>query len=91
MSSKSDFFDQLMYGGVVYLYFFYRFYVKRVLFFHNIKKQEVYFLRIPLLFIILAGIIYITYHIKYEVWLFLAFLDFIQDTYTHENTKKHQA
>lgn len=91
LSSKSDFFDQLMYGGVVYLYFFYRFYVKRVLFFHNIKKQEVYFLRIPLLFIILAGIIYITYHIKYEVWLFLAFLDFIQDTYTHENTKKHQA
>lgn len=86
LSTKSEFFDQLIYGGIVYIYFFYKFFVKRFLIFSKVKKQEVYFLRIPLLFIILAGIIYITYHIKYEVWLFLAFLDFIQDHYT-ENEK----
>lgn len=91
LSTKSEFFDQLIYGGVVYLYFFYKFFVTRFLDFSRIKKQEVYFLRIPLLFIILAGIIYITYHIKYEVWLFLAFLDFIQDDYSKENTHEPES
>ena len=43
------------------------------------------------LFIILAGIIYITYHIKYEVWLFLAILDFVQDDYTHDKNKLKQS
>lgn len=87
LSTKSEFFDQLIYGGVVYLYFFYKFFVKRFFQFSKIKAQEVYFLRIPLLFIILAGIIYITYHIKYEVWLFMAFLDFVQDDYSHDKNK----
>lgn len=86
LSTKSEFFDQLMYGGVFFLYFFYQFYVKRYIYFSQIRKQEIYFLRIPLLFIILAGIIYITFHIKYEVWLFLAFLDFVQDSYTDDTT-----
>lgn len=91
LSTKSEFFDQIIYGGIVYLFFFYKFFVKRFLFFSKIKKQEVYFLRIPLLFIILAGIIYITYHIKYEVWLFLAILDFVQDDYTHDKNKLKQS
>lgn len=81
LSTKSEFFDNLIYGGIVYLYFFYKFFIQRYYNLSKIAKQETYFLRIPLLFIILAGIIYITYHIKYEVWLFLAFLDFVQEYY----------
>lgn len=81
LSTKSEFFDNLIFGGIVYLYFFYKFFIQRYYNLSKIAKQETYFLRIPLLFIILAGIIYITYHIKYEVWLFLAFLDFVQEYY----------
>lgn len=81
LSTKSEFFDNLIFGGIVYLYFFYKFFIQRYYNLSKIVKQETYFLRIPLLFIILAGIIYITYHIKYEVWLFLAFLDFVQEYY----------
>lgn len=81
LSTKSEFFDNLIFGGIVYLYFFYKFFIQRYYNLSKNAKQETYFLRIPLLFIILAGIIYITYHIKYEVWLFLAFLDFVQEYY----------
>lgn len=81
LSTKSEFFDNLIFGGFVYLYFFYKFFIQRYYNLSKNLKQETYFLRIPLLFIILAGIIYITYHIKYEVWLFLAFLDFVQEYY----------
>lgn len=81
LSTKSEFFDNLIFGGVFYLYFFYKFFIQRYNDLLKISKQETYFLKIPLLFIILAGIIYITYHIKYEVWLFLAFLDFIKEHY----------
>lgn len=92
LSTKSEFFDNLIFGGVVYLYFFYKFFIQRYNDLLKIVKQEIYFLKIPLLFIILAGIIYITYHIKYEVWLFLAFLDFMKEYYyknaesTEQNT-----
>lgn len=78
LSTKSEFFDNLIYGGIFFLYFFYKFYIQRYFYFLKIRKLEVFFLKIPLLFIILSGIVYITYHIKYEVWFFLAFLDFVQ-------------
>ena len=81
LSTKSEFFDNLIFGGVVYLYFFYKFFIQRYNELTKIVKQEIYFLKIPYLFIILAGVIYITYHIKYEVWLFLAFLDFVKEYY----------
>lgn len=87
LSTKSEFFDNLIFGGIPYLYFFYKFFIQRYHHISKILKQETYFLRVPLLFIILAGIIYITYHIKYEVWFFLAFLDFVQDRYYSESTK----
>lgn len=85
LSTKSEFFDNLIFGGLPYLYFFYKFFIQRYNQISKNLKQEVYFLRVPLLFIILAGIIYITYHIKYEVWFFLAFLDFVQDRYYSES------
>src|SRR5690606_15114318 len=71
LSTKSELFDNLIYGGVIYLYFFYKFFIQRYNELTKIAKQELYFLRIPLLFIILAGVVYITYNIKYEVWFFL--------------------
>lgn len=87
LSTKSELFDNLIYGGVIYLYFFYKFFIQRYNELSKIAKQELYFLRIPLLFIILAGIVYITYNIKYEVWLFLAFLDFTKEYYYKEDAK----
>jgi len=87
LSTKSEFFDNLIYGGVIYLYFFYKFFIQRYNELSKIVKQELYFLRIPLLFIILAGIVYITYNIKYEVWFFLAFLDFVKEYYHNEDAK----
>jgi len=34
--------------------------------------------KIILLFIVLSGMIYITYHVKYEVWIFLALTDYLE-------------
>lgn len=87
LSTKSEFFDNLIYGGLVYLYFFYKFFIQRYYYLSKIPKQELYFIRIPFLFIILAGIIYITYHIKYEVWFFLAFLDFVVTEYYQKDVE----
>jgi len=87
LSTKSEFFDNIIFGGVVFLYFFYKFFIQRYFEISRIPKQELYFLRIPLLFIILAGIIYITYHIKYEIWFFLAFLDFVMNEYYHKDAE----
>jgi len=78
LSTKSEFFDQLMYGGVFYLYFFYQFFIKRYLQLSKKQNLDVYFLRIPLAFMIMAGIVYITFHVKYELWFFLAMLDVFQ-------------
>ena len=78
LSTKTEFFDNLVYGGFVYLFFYYNFFVKRYLFFKKVNNSNVFFLQVPLLFCLLAGLIYITFYIKYEVWFLLAFLDVLQ-------------
>ena len=87
LSTKSAFFDELMYGGVFFLVFFYQFYVKRYLNLSKIKNIDFYFLRIPIAFAIMAGIVYITYHVKYDVWVFLAIADVFEKKY---NSNKNE-
>ncbi|HLV50397.1 MAG TPA: hypothetical protein VKY44_00410 [Flavobacterium sp.] len=72
LSTKSAFFDELIFGGIFFLIFFYQFFIKRYFNLSKIKDLDFYFLRIPLAFSIMAGIVYITYHVKYDVWIFLA-------------------
>lgn len=78
LSTKTDFFDNLMYGGVAFFIFHYQFFIKRYFFFSKFNQQNLFFVKVPLLFCILAGVIYITYYIKYEVWFLMAFLDVLQ-------------
>jgi len=78
LSTKTEFFDSLMYGGIGFLIFFYHFFIKRYFFFSKFNNPNFFFLKVPLLFTILAGIIYITFYIKYEVWFLMAFLDVLQ-------------
>ena len=75
LSTKTFFFDQLMFGGLWFLYFFYKFFYLRI---RELSKDESFtYLRVILIFIILSGMSYITFHIKYEVWIFLAIIDYI--------------
>jgi hypothetical protein len=77
LSTKTFFFNHLIFGGIPFLFFFYLFFVRRYFFISKIKNVVFTFVRIPLLYIILSGFIYITFDIKYEVWFFLAFVDVI--------------
>ena len=89
LSTKSAFFDELIYGGVFFLIFFYQFFIKRYLNLSKIKDLDFYFLRIPLAFAIMAGVVYITYHVKYDVWIFLAIINVFEMRYSlnkNENT-----
>jgi len=81
LSTKSAFFDELIYGGIFFLIFFYRFFIKRYFNLSKIKDLDFYFLRIPLAFSIMAGIVYITYHVKYDVWIFLALTNVFEVKY----------
>lgn len=81
LSTKSAFFDELIFGGVFYLIFFYQFFIKRYLNLDKIKDLDFYFLKIPLAFAIMAGVVYITYHVKYDVWVFLALTNVFETKY----------
>lgn len=85
LSTKTDFFDNLIYGGLGFIIFFYNFFVKRYFFFSKFRNSNFFFIKVPLLFCILAGVIYITFYIKYEVWFLMAFLDVLQSQITKEN------
>lgn len=76
LSSKTYFFDHLVFGGLAFLLFFYKFFVKR--YFKLAAIQGSYILRIVLIYLTLSGVFYLTFNIKYEVWFFLAFLDYYQ-------------
>lgn len=78
LSTKTYFFDHLIIGGVGFLVFFYYFFIKRYIFFSRIKRRDIIFIIIPLVFVILGGIVYFTYDIKYDVWFLLAFTDVLQ-------------
>ncbi len=78
LSTKTEFFDNLMYGGIGFLIFFYQFFIKRYFFFSKFSHPNFFFIKVTLLFCTLAGVIYITFYIKYEVWFLMAFLDVLQ-------------
>ncbi len=78
LSTKTYFFDHLIMGGIGFLFFFYHFFIKRYLFFARSKRQDILFIIIPLVFVIMGGVVYFTYDIKYEVWFLLAFADVLQ-------------
>jgi len=81
LSTKTAFFDELMYGGIFFLVFFYQFFIKRYINLSKIKNLDFYFLRIPVAFAIMAGIVYITYHVKYDVWILLALANVFETQY----------
>lgn len=87
LSTKTAFFDELMYGGIFFLIFFYQFFIKRYFNLNKIKNIDFYFLKIPLAFSIMAGIVYITYHVKYDVWIFLALTNVFEIKY---NAQKNE-
>ncbi|MDR7369793.1 hypothetical protein [Flavobacterium aquidurense] len=90
LSTKTDFFDNLMYGGIAFVIFYYQFFIKRYFFFSKFNQQNLFFVKVPLLFCILAGVIYITYYIKYEVWFLMAFLDVLQSQMINKNLNKDE-
>ena len=77
LSTKTFFFNQLIFGGLPFLIFFYYFFVKKYIVLSRMKNKNLVFIKIPFVYIILSGIIYITFEIKYEIWFFLAFIDVI--------------
>lgn len=76
LSSKTYFFDHLVFAGIPFLIFFYLFFIKR---YQRLSKfKEIYLIKIILVFIVLSSVTYITLNIKYEVWFFLAIIDVIE-------------
>ncbi|MDQ1168097.1 hypothetical protein [Flavobacterium sp. SORGH_AS_0622] len=90
LSTKTDFFDNLMYGGLGFIVFFYNFFIKRYFFFSKFRDTNFFFIKAPLLFCILAGLIYITFYIKYEVWFLMAFLDALQSQINNKISKENE-
>jgi hypothetical protein len=86
-STKTFFFDHLIYGGLGFVYFCYFFFFKRFQFFSKNKFPFSFFVIVPYTFVILAGFIYISYDIKYEVWFLLAFLDVLENKINYEKTQ----
>ncbi len=78
-STKTFFFDHLIYGGIGFIIFCYYFFIKRYQFFSKKTFPFSFFIKVPYTFIILAGLVYITYDIKYDVWFLLAFLDVLEN------------
>ena len=77
LSSKTYFFDHLVFGGLFFLIFFYFFFIKRISGISSIRNN--YLLKTVLIYIILSSIFYLTFHIKYEIWFFLAFIDYLEN------------
>lgn len=90
LSTKTDFFDNLMYGGIGFIVFFYNFFIKRYFFFSKFRDTNFFFIKAPLLFCILAGLIYITFYIKYDVWFLMAFLDALQSQINNKISKENE-
>ncbi|MCP2026417.1 putative membrane protein [Flavobacterium sp. HSC-32F16] len=90
LSTKTDFFDNLIFGGFGFILFFYNFFIKRYIFFSKFRDTNFFFIKTPLLFFILAGLIYVTFYIKYEVWFLMAFLDVLQTQITNTTSKKNE-
>lgn len=83
-STKTFFFDHLIYGGIGFIVFCYYFFVKRFHFFSRNVFQSSFLIKVPFIFVILAGLVYITYDIKYEVWFLFAFIDVLENKFTNE-------
>ena len=76
LSTKTYFFDHLIFGGIGFVLFCWLFFVKR---FSSIKRITYFpILRIGLVFVLLSGVFYITYAVKYDVWMFFAILDVLE-------------
>jgi hypothetical protein len=88
LSTKTDFFDNLIFGGVGFLFFFYRFYVLRYMTLYKQKGLHFFYLKIVYLFSVLAGFVYITFHIKYEIWFLFALIDVVLNKCIHETEAK---
>jgi len=73
LSTKSYFLDSLIEGGLFFIIFFYTFFVR--IYFRLVKQKQSLWLKLITLYFILAGIIFITYHIKYEIWFFFAYVE----------------
>lgn len=76
LSTKTYFFDHLIFGGVGFIFFFWMFFIKRYISIRKIPHFPI--LRIGLVFILLSGVFYITYGVKYDVWMFFAVLDALE-------------
>ena len=83
LSTKTEFFDSLIYGGIGFLYFYYNVIIRKYKEISKIKNPVFFPVKVSLLFSILAGLTYINYTIKYEVWFLLAFIDVIQNKYNN--------
>lgn len=84
LSTKTEVFDGLMVGGLGFVLFFYHFFIKRFIALSKYQNKSLLFLKIPLVFSFLAGFIYITFHIKFEVWFLMALIDVIQQRLENE-------
>mgnify|MGYP006095017107 CR=1 FL=1 len=78
LSTKTYLFDNLIFGGIPFLLFYYLFFVRRYFFLSKIKDKNLSFIKIPLLYIILSSLLYVTFSVKFEIWFFLAFIDVLR-------------
>lgn len=84
LSAKTYFFNNLVFGGIPFLLFYYLFFIRRYYSIAKIQADNLSLIKIPLIFIILSSFVYITLEIKYEVWFFLAFIDVLSNKFKNK-------
>lgn len=73
LSAKSYFLDGIIEGGVCFIIFFYLFFIRTYL---QIRRNTVnIWLKLISLYFILSGIVFITFHVKYEIWFIFAYIE----------------
>lgn len=86
LSTKTYLFDELIFGGIFFIIFFYKFFIRKYIEISKITDTHFYFIRIPMAFMIMAGVVYITFHVKYDVWFLLA----LADVFLIEHNRKNE-
>lgn len=76
LSTKSFFFDNLIYGGFFFLAFFYNLFFSNAQLLLKNKNIASIFLKIPFFAVLISSVAFVTLIIKYEMWFVLVAVEF---------------
>lgn len=76
LSTKSFFFDNLIFGGIFFLFFFYKIFLSQGFLLYQKNSVDLIFLKIPFYSVLISSVVFVTLITKYEMWFVLAIIEF---------------